>query len=109
MSVWRRPRHRSRSDGAVCARFVLDDDRLLERNAERLCNGASDHVGAAASAEWDDNGDRFARIIVIGRLDISVARLGIPCNAQQDQSPGGQSAKHPVLAPISCHDLVRHL
>ena len=49
---------------AVRARAVLDDDGLLERDAERLGDHAADRVAGAAGAEHGDEGDRLARIVV---------------------------------------------
>src|SRR5690606_8918289 len=48
------------ADVAAGARLVFDYERLSQRFAERLGDGACDLVGRAARREVDDDGDRFA-------------------------------------------------
>src|SRR5262249_61486874 len=45
-------------------RAILDDDGLLERDAERLGDHAANRVAAAAGAERVNEGDRLAGIVV---------------------------------------------
>ena len=62
MAIRRGPRDLRGRDGSVCSSLVLDHDRLLECDAERLGNHASDRVGPAAGSERDDDVDRLRRI-----------------------------------------------
>ena len=56
--------HVKRGHRAVRAGAILDDDRLLERRAERIGDDAADGVAGATGPEHRRNGNRPAGIIV---------------------------------------------
>ena len=64
VAVRRRARDVKRGQRPVRARAILDDDGLLERDAERLGDHAANRVTGTAGAEHGDEGDRLAWIVV---------------------------------------------
>src|SRR5262249_39517094 len=83
VAVGRRPRGVKRSERAVRAGAMLDDDGLLERNAERLREHAADRVAGAAGSEDGDEGDRLARVVVGAERRAEQCRRGGHENEQQ--------------------------
>ena len=57
--------HEIGANRAVCAGFVLDQERLPKRLGEPLRHHTRDHIRAGARADWDNHLDRSAWV---GRL-----------------------------------------
>ena len=64
VAVRRALRDRAGADRAAGAAAVVDHDRLLERVAQLVGDGAGDDAGAAARRERNDQRDRLCRIIL---------------------------------------------
>src|SRR6516162_7639279 len=76
MSVRSCMRDVKRGQRAVCSRTVLDNDILLERNAQRRGEDATNGIAGAAGTEYVDEGDRLAWIAVRARPSAKRYRCG---------------------------------
>src|SRR5262249_11299814 len=61
---WHRARDIKRGERSVRTRSILDDDGFLECHTERLGDDTANRIAGAAGAEYCNEGDRLAGIVV---------------------------------------------
>src|SRR5215813_5183669 len=64
MAIWRRARDIKSGECSVRTRAILDDDAFLECHTELLGDDTANRIAGAAGAEYCNEGDRLAGIVV---------------------------------------------